>query len=166
MAAMKTLSVVLLTLFIVSTMVSSKDDELLEAAYAIVQPSPAVPVKAPLAPSVGVKVTPPPPAPAPPVKPPVLAPPVKPPAAPQPPPPRNTKECYPPCVVRCKLHSRKNKIAAVFAIWFVLATYMVAAQVEAPASPPTSHASSTGLESIFIGLAGVAISSLLLKTVS
>nr|AAS48461.1 GASA-like protein [Gerbera hybrid cultivar] len=51
-----------------------------------------------------------PPTTAPPVaKPPTTAPPVvKPPPATPPTPPRNTKECYPLCVVRCKLHSRQN----------------------------------------------------------
>ncbi|KAK9067272.1 hypothetical protein SSX86_014598 [Deinandra increscens subsp. villosa] len=51
-----------------------------------------------------------PPTPTPPVaKPPTATPPVaKPPTAAPPTPPRNTKECYPPCLVRCKLHSRQN----------------------------------------------------------
>lgn len=76
-----------------------------------------IPVKAPPPQTPGpVKASPPAPAPAPApeVKPPIFTPPFKapivlppPPYAP-PPPPRNTKECYPPCLVRCKLHSRKN----------------------------------------------------------
>ncbi|WOG97667.1 hypothetical protein DCAR_0417008 [Daucus carota subsp. sativus] len=53
--------------------------------------------------------SPPPPPPAPEVKPPIFTPPFNTPlVSPPPPPPRNTKECYPPCVIRCKLHSRKN----------------------------------------------------------
>ncbi|XP_071712028.1 uncharacterized protein [Rutidosis leptorrhynchoides] len=51
-----------------------------------------------------------PPTPSPPAaKPPTPTPPVyKPPTAAPPTPPRNTKECYPLCVVRCKNHSRQN----------------------------------------------------------
>ncbi|CDP02151.1 unnamed protein product [Coffea canephora] len=70
-------------------------------------------------PSPPLKALPPPPPvykPVPPVpvkKPPVPLPPPPPVRAPAPPspmqpPPRNTKECFPPCAVRCKLHSRKN----------------------------------------------------------
>ncbi|KAK1383741.1 gibberellin-regulated protein 14-like [Heracleum sosnowskyi] len=118
---------------------------------------------------VPVKVSPPPPF----VKPPVLVPPVKappvsspPPYAP-PPPPRNTKECYPPCLVRCKLHSRKNvclracvtccdRCKCVPPGQYALS---VSAQVS-PAAPPTTDAA-VGLisfESMLIGVVGVAIS--------
>ncbi|XP_041997616.1 gibberellin-regulated protein 14-like [Salvia splendens] len=50
--------------------------------------------------------SPPPPSPCPP--PPPVAKASPPPPPPPPSPPRNTKECAPLCVVRCKNHSRKN----------------------------------------------------------
>ncbi|KAL3526015.1 hypothetical protein ACH5RR_014387 [Cinchona calisaya] len=53
-------------------------------------------------PSPPVKKPPQPSPPPPPVKAPA------PPPSPIKPPPRNTKECFPLCVVRCKFHSRKN----------------------------------------------------------
>ncbi|KAL8251295.1 hypothetical protein R6Q59_034988 [Mikania micrantha] len=81
-------------------------------------PTPTPPVAKPPTPPTPPVAEPPtltppvaePPTPTPPVtKPPTPTPPVaKPPTAAPPTPPRNTKECYPACVVRCKLHSRKN----------------------------------------------------------
>ncbi|KAK3010614.1 hypothetical protein RJ639_010790 [Escallonia herrerae] len=78
------------------SVVSSKDEELfMQTAYAVPAVAPAhSPLKAPAPPLL--------------VKPPVPAPlPNPPPSAPLPP-PKTTKDCYPLCAVRCKLHSRKN----------------------------------------------------------
>ncbi|KAL4581651.1 hypothetical protein LXL04_006177 [Taraxacum kok-saghyz] len=133
--AMKLHLLLLVSFLLVSTSISSYDQE---AAFATTpagkttpppkpSPSPPLPVtkpptatppvaKPPTATSPVAKpptAAPPvakPPTTAPPVaKPPTTAPPVaKPPTAAPPTPPRNTKECYPPCVVRCKNHSRQN----------------------------------------------------------
>ncbi|CAK9161286.1 unnamed protein product [Ilex paraguariensis] len=87
----------------------------METAYVKVPlPAPAhSPLKAPPTPPP-VKTPPPP---LPPVKTPPSLPPVKPPTAPPPvmpptsaprPPPKTIKDCYPLCLERCKLHSRKR----------------------------------------------------------
>ncbi|XP_074369308.1 uncharacterized protein LOC141710654 [Apium graveolens] len=129
--ALRFLVQILASLLLLSTVVSAQAKELLQLQSPLKTPLPAptpvkalppvapVPVKAPPAQTPApVKASPPPPAPAPApapeVKPPIFTPPFKapivlpPPTSAHPPPPRNTKECYPPCVVRCKLHSRKN----------------------------------------------------------
>ncbi|XP_017240479.1 gibberellin-regulated protein 14 [Daucus carota subsp. sativus] len=130
----------LASLLLVSTMVLSESEQLLESGIITkVPPHAQSPLKSPIAPAPAptpvaapvkapppvaptpVKIPPPPvqskapPPPQPPVPvkvPPPPRPSVKPPSPPisppPPSPPRNTKECYPPCLVRCKLHSRKN----------------------------------------------------------
>ncbi|XP_076957962.1 uncharacterized protein LOC143633572 [Bidens hawaiensis] len=108
---------------LVNTSITSNEQE---AAYVATTPAPS---KTPSPPPTAVKPPPPPvakpptptpptptPTPTPPVtKPPTPTPPVAKPPTPTPPPtaapptpPRNTKECYPLCLVRCKLHSRQN----------------------------------------------------------
>ncbi|KAK1404461.1 gibberellin-regulated protein 14-like [Heracleum sosnowskyi] len=105
---------ILASFLLLSTMVSAQDEELLQLQSPLKTGLPPTPVKAPPPQTVPgpVRASPPPPAPE--VKPPIFTPPftapivLPPPPYAPPPPPRNTKECYPPCLVRCKLHSRKN----------------------------------------------------------
>ncbi|XP_076894714.1 uncharacterized protein LOC143547087 [Bidens hawaiensis] len=97
----------LASFLLVNTSITSNEQE---AAYVATAPAPS---KTPPPPPPPVAK---PPTPTPPVtKPPTPTPPVTKPPTPTPPPtaapptpPRNTKECYPPCLVRCKLHSRQN----------------------------------------------------------
>ncbi|PIN14512.1 hypothetical protein CDL12_12851 [Handroanthus impetiginosus] len=113
--ASKVVLLIMACFLLVNTRVSAEwDEEILTEGTTLVpagsplyktppQPPPPVvkepppPVKAPPPPPPVVKAPPPPP---PPATAPVPSPPVK--------PPRNRQECIPLCVVRCRLHSRKN----------------------------------------------------------
>ncbi|KAA8530274.1 hypothetical protein F0562_004983 [Nyssa sinensis] len=104
--ALKAMLFLFASFLLVTTRVSSKDEEFfMEAAYAKV---PVVaPSHSPIAPAPAPPVMEP--APAPPVKAPAPVPPVyKPPVSAPTPPPKTKIECNPLCVERCKLHSRKR----------------------------------------------------------
>nr|XP_043617091.1 gibberellin-regulated protein 14 [Erigeron canadensis] len=118
--AMKLHFFLLASFLLVTTSITSNEHEgaLYATTAAPAKPTlPAPEVKPSLPPTSSPVAKPPtttpianPPTATPPVaKPPTATPPVsKPPTAAPPTPPRNTKECYPPCVVRCKNHSRQN----------------------------------------------------------
>ncbi|GKC79330.1 gibberellin regulated protein 14-like protein [Tanacetum coccineum] len=93
----------------VASLLSSKETLLGPSLYAT---SPIPPKTLPSQPPVAEPPIPTPPVPKPPTTtPPVAKPRTATPSVAKPPtvaPPRNTKECYPPCVVRCKNHSRQN----------------------------------------------------------
>ncbi|XP_062153015.1 gibberellin-regulated protein 14-like [Alnus glutinosa] len=115
--AFKAMLFLLTTFLVVTTRVSSNDQELNTKAIDVKVPPPAqapakVPVKAPslTPPPKAPAYAPPPkaPAPEPPVKPPAPAPPVNPPAPAPLPPVTSKKDCIPQCDRRCQLHSRKR----------------------------------------------------------
>ncbi|KAL8132420.1 hypothetical protein AgCh_008063 [Apium graveolens] len=157
--ALRFLVQILASLLLLSTVVSAQAKELLQLQSPLKTPLPAptpvkalppvapVPVKAPPAQTPApVKASPPPPAPAPApeVKPPIFTPPFKapivlpPPTSAHPPPPRNTK------------------------------AISVSAQMSPSSAPAPSTDAAVGLisvESMFVGVVGVAISLFVLKEI-